>query len=213
MTFSEFIYNNPNGPGYYQTSTESIYPRIIIVEKNDPIFVQNAMDFGFVDRIYLSSDCMKILNDTLITQLYQLTGTQTYYVRFFSINPEYNEDIGEYLKANHLITMNNSEETRIETNDKKPKKIGYYNQPWTKTRRALGIKAVLGRMTDLRKKNCSLYYATHNCMIVIRDGKARGHRMMTNKIIELDQLLIPSNQMTKKEAERFMKKTKVNNEG
>ena len=37
--------------------------------------------------------------------------------------------------------------------------------------------------------------------------------MMTEKIIELDQLLIPSNQMTKKEAERFMKKTKVNNEG
>ena len=37
--------------------------------------------------------------------------------------------------------------------------------------------------------------------------------MMTDKIIELDQLLISSNQMTKKEAERFMKKTKVTNEG
>ena len=36
--------------------------------------------------------------------------------------------------------------------------------------------------------------------------------MMTYKIIELDQLLIPSSQMTKKEAKRFMKKTKVNNE-
>ena len=55
--------------------------------------------------------------------------------------------------------------------------------------------------------------ATNNWMIVIGDGKARGHRMMTDKIIELDQLLIPSIQMTKKEAERFMKKTKVNNEG
>ena len=37
--------------------------------------------------------------------------------------------------------------------------------------------------------------------------------MMTDKIIELDQLLIPSSQMTKKEAESFMKNTKVNNEG
>ena len=36
--------------------------------------------------------------------------------------------------------------------------------------------------------------------------------MMTDKIIELDQLLILSSQMTKKEGERFMKKTKVNNE-
>ena len=36
---------------------------------------------------------------------------------------------------------------------------------------------------------------------------------MTEKVIEVDQLLIPSSQMTKKEAERFMKKTKVNNEG
>ena len=32
LTFSEFIYNNPNGNGYYQTSTESIYPRIIIAK-------------------------------------------------------------------------------------------------------------------------------------------------------------------------------------
>ena len=49
-------------------------------------------------------------------------------------------------------------------------------------------------------------------MIVIGDGKARGHRMMIDKIIELDQLLIPSSQMTKKEAERLIKKTKNNNE-
>ena len=96
---------------------------------------------------------------------------------------------------------------------KKPKKLGYYNQPWTKTKRALGIKAVLGRMTDLRKKNCSVHCATNNWMIVLGDGKARGHRMMSDKIIELDQLLIPSTHMTKKEAKRFMKKTKSNNEG
>ena len=36
LTFSKFIYNNPNGNGYYQTSTESIYPRIIITKKTDP---------------------------------------------------------------------------------------------------------------------------------------------------------------------------------
>ena len=123
MTLSEFIYNNPNGPSYCQTSTESIYPGIIITEKIDPIFIQKAMDFGFVDQIYLSSDCMKILNDTLITQLYQLTRTQNYYAKFFSISPEYNEDTREYLKAYHLITMNNNEETRIEINDKKNQKI------------------------------------------------------------------------------------------
>ena len=37
--------------------------------------------------------------------------------------------------------------------------------------------------------------------------------MMTGKLIELDQLLLPSNQMTKNEAEKFMKKTKNDNEG
>ena len=72
---------------------------------------------------------------------------------------------------------------------------------------------MLGGMTNLRNKNCSVHNATNNWMIVIGDGKARGHRLMTNKITELDQLLIPSSQMTKKEAERFMKNTKVNNEG
>ena len=109
--------------------------------------------------------------------------------------------------------MNNSEETRIEIIDKIPKKLGYYNRPWKKTRRALGIKVVLGRMIELRKKNCSIHCVINNWMIVIGDGKVRGHRMMIDKIIELDQLLIPSSQMTKKEAERFMKKIKVNNEG
>ena len=33
LTFSEFIYNNPNVNEYYQTSTESIYPRIIITKR------------------------------------------------------------------------------------------------------------------------------------------------------------------------------------
>ena len=82
-----------------------------------------------------------------------------------------------------------------------------------KDKRALGIKAVLERMTDLRKKNCSVHCATNNWMIVIGDEKARGHRMIIDKIIELEQLLIPSSQMAKKEVERFMKKIKVNNDG
>ena len=134
---------------------------------------------------------MQILNDTLGTQLYKLRRTQNYYTRFFSISLEYNEDTREYLKAYHLITTNSSEETRIQINDKKPNKLRYYNQQWTKTRRALGIKAVLGRMTDLRKKNRSVHCATNNWMIVSSDGKARGYKMMTDKITELDQLLIP----------------------
>ena len=74
LTFSEFIYNNPNGDGYYQISTESIYPRIIITKKTDPLFIQDAMDFGFVDRIYLSPNCEEILNYTLRTQLCKMTG-------------------------------------------------------------------------------------------------------------------------------------------
>ena len=65
LTFSEFIYNNPNGDEYYQTSAESIYPRIIITKKTNPLFVQDAMDFDFVDRIYSSPNCEEILNDTL----------------------------------------------------------------------------------------------------------------------------------------------------
>ena len=62
---------------------------------------------------------MEILNDTLIIQLYQLTRTQNYYARFFSNNPKYNEDTGEYLKAYHFITINNNVEIRIQINDKK----------------------------------------------------------------------------------------------
>ena len=74
LTFSEFIYNNPNGNGYYQTSIESIYPRIIITKKTDLLFVQDVMVFGFVDRIYLSPNCDEIPNDTLRIQLCNMTG-------------------------------------------------------------------------------------------------------------------------------------------
>ena len=192
MTFSEFIYNNPNGDGYYQTSIESIYPRIIITKKIDPLFIQDAMDFGFVDLIYLSPNCEEILNDTLRTQLCKMIGHQSVYIKFFTISSEYNVDIGMCLKAYHLITINSSKESRFQINEIKPKKQGYYNRQWTKTRRALGIKAVLGRMTDLRKKNCSVHYATNNWMVVLGDGKARRQRMITNKINELDQLLLPA---------------------
>ena len=37
--------------------------------------------------------------------------------------------------------------------------------------------------------------------------------MITEKINELDQLLLPTSQMTKNEAIKFMKKTKIDNEG
>ena len=50
-------------------------------------------------------------------------------------------------------------------------------------------------------------------MINIGDGKVIGQRMMTEKINELDQLLLLVNQMTKNEVAKFIKKTKSNDEG
>ena len=84
------------------------------------------------------------------------------------------EYVSKPIISSHLITIKSSEESRFQINDSKPKKQGYYNRQWTKTVRALGIKAVLGRMTDLRKKNCSVHCATNNWMIVLGDGKSRG---------------------------------------
>ena len=86
LAFSEFIYN-PNGNGYYHISTESIYLRIIITNKTDPLFIQDAMDFDFVDRIYLSPNCNEILNDTLRIQLCNMIGHQSFYIIFFTISP------------------------------------------------------------------------------------------------------------------------------
>ena len=57
LAFSEFVYNNPNGHGYFQISTESIYLRIIIKDQTDSLFIQNAMNFGFIDQFFLSSNC------------------------------------------------------------------------------------------------------------------------------------------------------------
>ena len=142
-----------------------------------------------------------------------MTSHQSIYIKFFTISPEYKEDIGICIKAYHLITINSSEVSRFQINDVKPKKQGYYNKKSIKTRRALGIKAVLGRMTDLRKKNCSVHCATNNEMIVLCDGKARGQRMITEKINESDQLLLLASHLTKNEAIKFMKKTKNDNEG
>ena len=128
LTFSEFIYNNPKSNGYYQTSTESIYLRIIITKKTDPLFVHDAMDFGFVDRIYLSPNCDEIINDTLRIQLCSMKGNQSFYIKFFIISLEYNEDNRICIKAYHLITINSSKESRFQINESKPKKQGYYNR-------------------------------------------------------------------------------------
>ena len=68
-------------------------------------------------------------------------------------------------------------------------------------------------MTDLRKKNCSIHCFTNNWMIIIGDGKVRGHRMLNEKIVEIDQLIIHASQTTKEEAVRIMKKDKKDNEG
>ena len=143
LAFSKFIYNNPNGKGYYQTSTESFYLKIMITDQADPILIQNVIDYGFVDQIYLSKDCNEIPYDTLKSQLCNLTQNQNCYAKFFSISPKYNEDSGIVIKAFHAITLNSSEETRVQINYNKPKKIGYLNRQWIKTKRALGVKVVL----------------------------------------------------------------------
>ena len=83
LTFSEFIYNNLNGTGYYQTSIESIYPRIMIADQAYPILIQNAIDYGFVGRIYLSKDCNEIPYDTLKSKLCNLTQNQNCYAKVF----------------------------------------------------------------------------------------------------------------------------------
>ena len=173
LSFSEFIYNNPNGKGFYHTSIESIYPRIMITNQTDPILIQNSIDYSFVDRIYLSKDYNEIPYDTLKSQLCNLTQNQNCYVKFFSISPKYNEDNRIVIKVFHEITLNSSEETSVQINDNKPIKISQLNRQWIKTKRALGVKAVLGIMTNLRKKNCSIHCATNNWMIVIGDGKVR----------------------------------------
>ena len=82
LAFSDFIYKNPNGKGYYQTSIESICPRIMIKNQADPILIQNAIDYGFVDRIYLSKDCNEIPYDTLKSQLCNLTQNQNCHAIF-----------------------------------------------------------------------------------------------------------------------------------
>ena len=79
-----------------------------------------------------------------------MTGHQSVYIKLFTISPEYNDNSGICIKAYHLITINSSEESKFQINDVKPKKQGYYNRQWIKTRKALGIKVVLGKMTYLR---------------------------------------------------------------
>ena len=86
------------------------------------------MDFGFIDRIDLSPNCDEILKDTLRIQLCNMTGHQSFYIKFFTISPEYNEDSEICIKAYHLITINSSEESKFQINDYKPKKQGYYNR-------------------------------------------------------------------------------------
>ena len=49
LAFSKFIYNNPNGKGFYHTSIESIYPQIMITDQTYPILIQNSIDYDFVD--------------------------------------------------------------------------------------------------------------------------------------------------------------------
>ena len=117
-----------------------------------------------------------------------MTGHQRFYIKFFIISPEYNKDSGICIKAYHLITIQSSEESRF----KNPKNRDIITDNGQRLGEHWGIKAVLGRMTDLRKKNCSVHCATNNWMIIIGDGKSRGQRMMTEKINELDQLLLPA---------------------
>ena len=105
-----------------------------------------------------------------------MTGHQRFYIKFFIISPEYNKDSGICIKAYHLITIQSSEESRFQN----PKNRDIITDNGQRLGEHWGIK------------NCSVHCATNNWMIIIGDGKARGQRMMTEKINELDQLLLPA---------------------
>ena len=80
-----------------------------------------------------------------------------------------------------------------------------------KDKKSIGDKGSAWQ-NDISEKNQLLNsLSTNNWMIVLGDGKARGQRMITEKINELDQLLLSASQMTRNEAIRFMKKTKNDN--
>ena len=90
--------------------------------------------------------------------------------------------------------------------------LGAHMRPYSYMYRAPHRDGVLQRMTNLRKKNRSIHCATNNWMILIRDGKSIGYRMMNEKITELDQLIFPASQAMRTEVARIMKKTKKDNE-
>ena len=53
-----------------------------------------------------------------------MTGHQSVYIKFFTISPEYNEDIEMCLRAYHLITINSSEESKFQIKEINPKSRG-----------------------------------------------------------------------------------------
>ena len=81
-----------------------------------------------------------------------------------------------------------------------------------KDKKSIGDKGSAWKNDISKKKELLSSLSTNNWMIVLGDGKARGQRMITEKINELDQLLLSASQMTRNEAIRFTKKTKNDNE-
>ena len=68
-----------------------------------------------------------------------MTGHQSFYIKFFTISPEYNDDSGICIKAYHFITINSSEESRFQVNDSKRKK-GILWQTINKGNESIGNK-------------------------------------------------------------------------
>ena len=99
----------------------------MIKDQTYHILIQNAIDYGFVDRIYLSKDCNKIRYDSLKSQLCNLTQNENCCAKFFSISLEYNEDNGIVIKAFHAITLNS-------TMDKDKKSTKSKNSAWKNDR-------------------------------------------------------------------------------
>ena len=78
---------------------------------------------------------------------------------------------------------------------------------------SIGDKSSALKNDKFEKKELPSPLCTNNWIIVLGNGKARGQRLIIEKINELDHLLLSVSQMTKNEATRFMKKTKNDNEG
>ena len=203
--FSTWVYSTcSHNSTIFKAPGKNKYPRMIVTKGAHPLLVGKIAKYGYLDLVYPDIDLREIasLDDLLVKEVSRFAQKRPIYLKFYTISPEYYQNI-EY-QAFYMISVGHlTKNFKVEVGTEYTN-VPQINEPWIRTRRARGIKAIWSIAKDLYKRNFRTIIKFQNYILITSEASQGPSNLLLEFINEISTMRFPSSSKTMKQAYQFM---------